>query len=358
MLTPRRSLTFTAVGNGSVALNCTTGSSTTCRATKPLLVKASLLSPVEITPAYVNGPTGHDTDGCTAQARTPAWHVTATQINLQTSEETVQSGNAFIMIRNDNLGYTASCGGTFSSAGGGQLLTCSGQTAVRRPDKYQIQSTLMFDPQTFDLTVDQTWFCDDQDPAQPYVLPFSFHPHTPLTTSRTTSISITASGSTTLPLECNVFNPQTTFCTGGSEAPFTGNITSRALLPPYSLNDPLATAPSCTISSIISPAWWFTNFETNTTTQNSEVVTARFGMELQTREQPTGYTAYVVTNGVQYSNESAGEVEELPWYECGIESMGDPALSPTECEFRYDMASRFLGLRVGWACADLDAGSP
>jgi hypothetical protein len=173
-----------------------------------------------------------------------------------------------------------------------------------------------------------------------------------------TSIAITASGSTTLPLECNVFNAEITFCTGASDAPFTGNITSRALLPPHSLNDPLATTPSCTISSILSPAWWFTNFETNTTTTNSDVVTARFGMELQTRDAPTGYTAYVVTNGVRYSNVSANSTAELPWHECGIESMGDPALSPTGCEFRYDMASRFLGLRVQWACADLDAGNP
>jgi hypothetical protein len=81
-------------------------------------------------------------------------------------------------------------------------------------------------------------------------------------------------------------------------------------------------------------------------------------MELQTRDAPTGYTAYVVTNDVRYSNASPNSTADLPWYECAIESMGDPALSPTGCEFRYDMASRFLGLRVQWACADLDAGNP
>jgi hypothetical protein len=158
-----------------VPLNCTTQSqTTTCKSTKPLLVKAALLSPVKITPAYVSGPPGHDAQGCTAQSRTPAWEVAASQINLRKVSSNLQAGNAFVIIRNDNLGYTASCGGTLSDAAGPQLLTCQGQTAYRRPDKYQIGTTLLFDPRSFALTVNQTWFCDDQDPAQPYVTPFCF----------------------------------------------------------------------------------------------------------------------------------------------------------------------------------------
>ncbi|KAG7288290.1 hypothetical protein NEMBOFW57_007821 [Staphylotrichum longicolle] len=317
--------------------SCTT---TACQSTKPLLVKAALSAPVKITPGYVSGPVGHDTKGCTAQSRTPAWEVVASQINLRNVSGNVQSGNAFVIIRNDHLGYTASCGGSFSDVSGHQPLSCQGQTAFRRPDKYQIGTNLQFDPKTFALGVNQTWFCDDLDPAQP--------------------IAITASGSTPPPLECTDFPESShTFCTGGSNGTFAGNITSRALLQPYSLNDPLPTAESCTIASVLSPAWWFNNFETNTTRNGSETVTARFGMELQTGAQATGYVAEIVANGVRYAAPTNGtSAGELPWNKCVIESVGDPVLAPTGCEFRYEMASRFLGLRVQWQCADLDAKSP
>ncbi|KAK4155377.1 hypothetical protein C8A00DRAFT_42011 [Chaetomidium leptoderma] len=339
---PSKPITFTAVGNSSVPLSCSTNGVTSCKSTKPLLVKAALLSPVKITPAYVNGPMGHDTKGCVSS--TPAWEVAASQINLRKDEGSLQSGNAFVIIRNDLLGYTASCGGTFSSAAAPQPLSCEGQIARRnRPDKYQIETALLFEPSTFALTVNQTWFCDNQDPSQP--------------------ISVAASGTTPLSLECQVFNETattqtTTFCTGGTNGTFAGNTTSRALLQPYSLNDPLPTAESCTISSIVSPAWWFHDFQTNTTTNNSQVVTAKFGMELQTGPQSTGSFAILTADGVPYSNVSTNSSAELPWNKCVLESVGDIALAPTGCEFRYDMASRFLGLKVQWECADLDKGSP
>ena len=128
-------------------------------------------------------------------------------------------------------------------------------------------------------------------------------------------------------------------------------------MPPYSLNDPLPTAESATISSVISPSWWFNNFETNTTRNNSGVVTARFGMELQTGPASTGYMANIVTDGVRYAS-SSNSSADLPWNKCVIDSVGDAALAPLGCEFRYEMASGFLGVRVNWTVADLDVESP
>ena len=169
------SIKFWAVGNitgtaAGIPLSCTedqSTSTTSCQSTQPLLVKGSLLSPVQITPSYLPGPLGHDTKGCTAQARTPAWEVAATQLNLRKVAGNLQSGNAFVIITNDHIGYTASCGGVLSDVGGPQTLNCQGQTAFRRPDLYQIDTVLGFDPKTFSLTVNQTWFCDDQSAAAP-----------------------------------------------------------------------------------------------------------------------------------------------------------------------------------------------
>lgn len=170
------------------------------------------------------------------------------------------------------------------------------------------------------------------------------------------SFAITASGTTNLTLACQTFAGETTFCNGGPSGTFTGNVTSHALLPSYSLDDPLPTTNSCTVASMLSPAWWLDNFETNTTTDHSDVVTVRFGLELQTSDQPTGSAATVVADGVHYSNASSAGA--LPWYSCNFAVVADHALAPTNCSFQYDMASRFLGLRVQWQCADLDAHSP
>ena len=81
-------------------------------------------------------------------------------------------------------------------------------------------------------------------------------------------------------------------------------------------------------------------------------------MELQTAAESTGNFAIVSAEGVPVGGAATNNSAELPWNKCGLESVGDAALAPTGCEFRYDMASRFLGLRVNWTCADLDRGSP
>jgi hypothetical protein len=117
---------------------------------------------------------------------------------------------------------------------------------------------------------------------------------------------------------------------------------------------------------MLRPAWWFDHFETNTTTSHSEAVTLRLGMELQTGgdgDGPTGNYANLRVDGVAVGSNNTGngsgtEVPVPPWNKCAFESVGDVTLAPTGCEFRYDMASRFLGMRVQWECRDLDAGSP
>jgi len=196
-------------------------------------------------------------------------------------------------------------------------------------------------------------------------------------------VAVTASGTTQLSLNCNVFNGTapsagsllspldvggngtsngntTTFCTGGTDGAFEGDkdAISRVPLPPYSLNDPLATADGCTVSSILAPGWWLHDFVTNTTFAHNDTVTARFGMELgRGGLRPTGRFATVAADGVRYSATN-GSIDDMPWNECVLEGVGDVALAPTGCEFRYEMASRFLGLRVQWACDDLEKGNP
>jgi hypothetical protein len=161
-------ITFSAVGNSSILLNCSSSETgvETCTSAKPLLVKATLLFPVRITPAYVSGPQGHDTEGCFANSQEPSWAVTSAQLNLQKELGTIRGGTGFITIQNRVLGYSATCGGVLQGSGR-QVLFCSPQMTVQRQPKYQIQTSIELDPVTFSVTVNQTWFCDDTDPAEP-----------------------------------------------------------------------------------------------------------------------------------------------------------------------------------------------
>ncbi|KAL2267883.1 hypothetical protein VTJ83DRAFT_5160 [Remersonia thermophila] len=336
-------ITFTAAGSGATPLTCADASGgVTCRAPKPAFIQASLSQPVSITPKYVSGPPNHREPGCTASSGNTTWEVVATQMIVQASTATYPRGSAFVIFRNDYLGYNAICTGQYTGTAEPAALSCSGQTAIRRPDKYQVQSSAAYDPVTHEFTVNQTWFCDDEDPAEP--------------------LAITALAATRLDLDCDQLDESTVFCSGGSP-PFSGTVAKRDRLPPYSLNDPLSTFSSCTIASVAAPAWWLSSFRTSAAAGQDRSVTARFGMELVTGTtsgtRPTGYGAHIVAHDVPVP--PAGEnvtPEELPWNTCEIEAAGDWSLAPTDCEFKYQESSRYLGVRVGWTCSDLDPSNP
>ena len=75
---------------------------------------------------------------------------------------------------------------------------------------------------------------------------------------------------------------------------------------------------------------------------------------MDTGGQGTGYPSTVKNKGV-HLGVAGGEAQ---WYPCVFESIGEAALAPTNCSFRYEAATRGFGLRVEWGCNDLDAASP
>lgn len=118
------------------------------------------------------GPTGHDSDGCSARAKTPAWHVGKTQYNSRIVSSkagavVTRSQSLFIEISKNDTDYIAVCSGFFPSSTGLQPLSCSEEGPYRPRDKYHIQTDAFFDPSNYLLTVNETWFCDDASPAAP-----------------------------------------------------------------------------------------------------------------------------------------------------------------------------------------------
>ncbi|KAK3395216.1 hypothetical protein B0H63DRAFT_385940 [Podospora didyma] len=342
---------FTAVGNYSIALTCSS-SPPTCKSTStgPALIQASLLSPVKITPAYLDGPPGHDNPGCTASSKTPAWELGNTQYNHRTiydpqGEPVGVQTQIFLQTINNATGHISACVGPLTNASVPHPLICTVQEPIRqRKDVYQSTSSVYFTPHTLVVSVNETWFCDDLDPTAP--------------------VSITATSTATLPLSCQTFNrseiesaPEiVTFCTGPDE-PFSwgGTFLSQAPLPPYALRDPVPSLDSCTISSVLSlAAWRLSDFETVSSPGNDSF---KFSIDFLTS---VGANVSSVTEFPAMVNQtgSSVNVSSNEWVPCkpfGYDAEPDV---PRNCSFRWDEGSKFLSVDAEWWCADLDKEHP
>ncbi|KAH8880762.1 hypothetical protein GQ53DRAFT_669138 [Thozetella sp. PMI_491] len=306
-VTPKKPIVFTAVGNSSLPLNNTS---------TPLFVKASLLSPVRITPAYVKGPSGHSEQGCAARSNAPSWDLGGIQLNHRTTaigNGSMVSESLQIQVGSDTIGYRSTCGG-FGGGAGLMHVSCQAQEPFRRSERYRIQTDATFDPDT---------------------------------------VSIVASGSGKLPLLCDRFFESSaenvTFCTS-DDFKFSGNVISKQALPAYSLTDPFSTTDSCTISSIVAPTWRLYDFETNSYFGNYGSV--RFTMELQTSNESSEYPTTVVQSEVQLTASSPSK-----WYPCAFDAFEAPTV-PSNCSFRYDPGTKSLALDTQWLCSDLDSAHP
>jgi hypothetical protein len=156
-------LTFTAVGNDSAP---------TQDYASPLLVKASLTSPVAITPVYADGPTGHDSPGCAARSETPSWELSSVHYINEPGDgkSNVPFVNFNLVVTNPANGYTASCmpAGSFGEIPDLSRLMCAGyEFQSFSIGQFPISTQASFDPETSTFSLNQTWFCDDADPAKP-----------------------------------------------------------------------------------------------------------------------------------------------------------------------------------------------
>jgi len=162
----RPRVTFTAYGTNTVALDCNGGA---CQAVdSPLLVKGSLLSPVAITPAYAEGPTGHAKPGCVAAAQDPSFVISQIFYGNQTGDgvTAVPYQSLNLLLTNPATGYQTGC---FPIGLDEDLnLMCAGvEFQSEDTGKYSLQTTATFDNITMTFAFNQTWYCDDVDAAKP-----------------------------------------------------------------------------------------------------------------------------------------------------------------------------------------------
>ncbi|KAL1862770.1 hypothetical protein VTK73DRAFT_6657 [Phialemonium thermophilum] len=361
-------ITFVASGNASLPLRCShDGRSSVCNATDPvLLVKGSLQSPVAITPQYATGPLGHDAPGCSARSESPSWTLRGVYYLNQTGDggaTSLPAQNFMLQIVNPLLGYQAGCVGFLADdlAPTPVTLSCSGGADFSGRNRYQIDTTVYFQPATFSFTVNQTYYCDDVDPARP--------------------VRILATGTENLPLHCTtVLTPasdpsappaNSTSCYADAIT-IDGTLVSRTPLPPYSIEDPLPTPDGCTVTSLVDPAWRLSNFEVDrnaSATEPGARGSLGFSLALDAPGDQFGFPADVVlsdvvlvpsSNAAQGGNgtsAAAATSGDEGWYPC-VFGQGQEPLVPHSCSFRYDGGTGRFALRAEWICNDLDPDHP
>lgn len=79
----------------------------------------------------------------------------------------MQFQSLVVQVTNDVTGHTASCSGYLTTDPGPQRMSCFAQEASRPRERYHIQTEAFFDTTTLLFTVNETWFCDGDDPAAP-----------------------------------------------------------------------------------------------------------------------------------------------------------------------------------------------
>lgn len=164
------SLAFIAVGNNSVALDANGAAKN-----PQTLIKGDLVSPVVASPLYFLGPSGHDEPGCSAGSKTPTWAIETVNYEDRTGDgiDSIAQRSLNFVVTNPATGYDASCMTSVTPDGEYPpdnllALTCAGiEFQSPTVGRYSIQTTASFEVSTSTLTINQTWYCDDEDPGRP-----------------------------------------------------------------------------------------------------------------------------------------------------------------------------------------------
>lgn len=159
-----------------------------------------------------------------------------------------------------------------------------------------------------------------------------------------------------MPLECKT-NPldvegkdTKTICGTAEPVIVTGTFTGSEPLPPYSIGARVPGPDDCTITSILRPAWTFSDAWVTTTKDN--VTTIQFFIIM--RASTPGFQGPIsVTQGKPVKGNET-------WFECELGDGGNTGseLWPTKCTMKFDPATKTLSLDAEWACNDLDPDHP
>ena len=130
------------------------------------------MAPVELSPAYAEGPAGHNKAGCSAVSEKPKWTLGTVIFLNETGDgdAAVATHSIQFQLINQANGYVAGCLNYFdvpANEDPAVVINCGGGADFARRNRYSIRTQTVFYPRSRTLTINETWYCDDVDAAKP-----------------------------------------------------------------------------------------------------------------------------------------------------------------------------------------------
>lgn len=129
------------------------------------LIRGSIKSPVTLTPAYPDLPTGYDLASCSAKTTAPSWTITDTELRNITQFYIDQQASLYVFpglyfyatVTNDATGFSTNCTFTLTEDPKSNPGPVSSQCT---PDVYnRIGTAVTWNQQAGEMSLNQTWYC-------------------------------------------------------------------------------------------------------------------------------------------------------------------------------------------------------
>ncbi|KAI0446189.1 hypothetical protein F4803DRAFT_504822 [Xylaria telfairii] len=385
--TARVPVGFVGTGIKKLVLDC---KSSECISADPIRIPAKLLEPIKLSPYIPPAPPGHDSPGCSFRSKSPSWTISDLEWRTGGKNYTWQSwiisGTGIAGVGMVKLNITSKATQqTFSCVWHSQGQETSNVTIIGPPSgvfpfpldpgpawyrcdthslnenenrthNYEVETLVRLISGEKRLLVNQTWYCDDEEPASPvkfYAVGAVELPS--LSCRERREIEPDAADSWDL-AGTPVVNGS--LCVS-SEFDINGEIKSHYTMEPYALELPNPEASKCTVLSmdpdkqylLVSTAyvfrshWWY--FWRDGEPKGGFDVTI---LTFVTKQELTcsGFDSKLNPNGTDFDPDY--------WFDCSF-PISYPAMI-RNMRVNYNAHTDILSVRISWTCNELSPQNP
>ncbi|KAI0864894.1 hypothetical protein F4860DRAFT_382768 [Xylaria cubensis] len=384
----RKPVKFVGIGSKRLVLGC---ESSECTSTDAIRIPAKLLEPIELLPYIPPAPPGHDSPGCSSLSRSPSWTISdfewRTGGRNYTWQSWVNSGTGIVGVGMVKLNITSrATQQTFSCIWHGQGQETSNVTVTNPPSgtlpfpldpgpawyrcntsslnenqnrthNYEVETVVRVISTEERLLVNQTWYCDDEDPASPTKFYAVATVELPALSCRERpEIEPDAADSFWSQAGTPVINGS--FCTS-SNFEIDGKIESRYAMEPYALELPNPEASKCTVLSmdpdkqyllfdtayVFRSHWWYF-WRDGEPKGGFDLTILSFVTEHEL--SCSGFDSKLNPNGTDFDPEF--------WFDCDF-----PISYPTmirSMKVNYNAHTDIVSVGISWTCDELTPQNP
>ncbi|KAI0186391.1 hypothetical protein EV127DRAFT_346213 [Xylaria flabelliformis] len=374
---------FVGIGSKEIALAC---ESSECTSTDPIRIPTKLLEPIELLPYIPPAPPGHDSPGCGSRSKSPTWTISGFEWRTggrnYTWQSWVSSGTGIVGVGMVNRATQQ----TFSCIWHGQGQETSNVTVTNPPSgtlpfpldpgpawyrcntsslnenqnrthNYEVETVVRLISTEERLLVNQTWYCDDEDPASPTKFYAVATVELPALSCRERpEIEPDAADSFWSQAGTPVINGS--LCTS-SNFEIDGKTESRYAMEPYALELPNPEASKCTVLSmdpdkqyllfdtayVFRSHWWYF-WRDGEPKGGFDLTILSFVTEHEL--SCSGFDSKLNPNGTDFDPEF--------WFDCDF-----PISYPTmirSMKVNYNAHTDIVSVGISWTCDELSPQNP